>query len=73
MIQVQVTFGNKTVYFDPLNGKSPSSNTIEGVIELLSAREDIADKETVIEDFKKQAAVLIQQMKTGGYSNTQIG
>lgn len=72
--RVQITFGNKTVYFDPLNGKSPSSNTVEGVIEVLSAREDIAGREDVIGDFKKQAEVLIQQMKTDGYyGNTQIG
>jgi hypothetical protein len=41
---------------------------------VLSAREDIAGKETVVKDFKKQAAVLIQQMeKDGNYSHTEIG
>jgi hypothetical protein len=64
--QVTVTFGNKTVYFDPYKGKSPSSKTIDGVLEVLNNRNDIEDKEIVIENFKKQAIALLQQMKKDG-------
>jgi hypothetical protein len=72
--QVNVTFGNKTIYFDPKDGKSPSSRTIEGVIEVIAARKDIDDRNAVIEDFKRQAAILVQQMQKDGYhGNTKIG
>ncbi|MDR0683501.1 MAG: hypothetical protein LBG15_16935 [Dysgonamonadaceae bacterium] len=65
--QIRITFGNKTVYFDPKDGKSNSSKTVEGVLKLLAARQDIEYLETVIEEFKKQAAVLIRQMENDGY------
>jgi hypothetical protein len=61
--QVNVTFGNKTVYFDPKNGKSHSSRTIEGVLAILNGRGDIENQEAVIEDFKEQAEALLQEMK----------
>jgi protein involved in ribonucleotide reduction len=61
--QIRITFGNKTVYFDPLRGQSPSSKTVEGVVEVLAARKDIEDLETVIEEFRKQAASVVQQME----------
>lgn len=70
--QVRITFGNKTVYFDPKGGRSASSRTIEGVVEVLSARKDIDNPEAVIENFKKQAAVLIRLMEKD-YGHTQIG
>jgi hypothetical protein len=65
--QVNIAFGNKTIYFDPKDGKSPSSKTMEGVLEVLSARKDIEDRETVIKDFEKQAGILLQRMKQDGY------
>jgi hypothetical protein len=66
--QIHITFGNKTVYFDPIAGRSPSSRTAQGVLELLDNRCDIEDKETVIENFKKQVSDLIQCMEKDGYS-----
>jgi hypothetical protein len=65
--QINITFGNKTIYFDPKDGKSPSSKTMEGVIEVLSARKDIEDREIVIKDFERQAGILLQRMKQDGY------
>jgi hypothetical protein len=65
--QVNITFGNKTIYFDPLHGKSPSSKTIEGVLRVLTERKDIENKEDVIENFTKQACILVQQMEKDGY------
>jgi len=66
--QIRITFGNKTVYFDPLHGKSPFSKTLDGVIEVLQNRNDIDGKDTVIEDFKNQAVQLIGIMEQDGYS-----
>ncbi|KAA6302794.1 MAG: hypothetical protein EZS26_000964 [Candidatus Ordinivivax streblomastigis] len=65
--QVNIVFGNKTIYFDPKDGKSPSSKTMEGVLEVLSARNDIENRETVIKDFERQAGILLQRMKQDGY------
>lgn len=65
--QVTITFGNKKVYFDPKDGKSPSSKTIEGVIDLLRSRTDIEELSHVVEEFKKQASVVIKTMKKDGY------
>jgi hypothetical protein len=65
--QVNITFGNKTIYFDPKDGKSLSSKTIEGALAILGSRNDVEDKETVIENFKKQAEALIQRMQKDGY------
>jgi hypothetical protein len=61
--RIQISFGNKTVYFDPKNGKTDSSKTIAGVVEVLSVRKDIEDLEKVVEEFRKLAANLIQQME----------
>ena len=70
--QVHITFGNKTVYFDPKNGKSSSSKTIEGVLNVLIERQDIDNLESVIAGFKKQAFSLIEQMEKD-YGYTKIG
>ena len=70
--QVHVTFGNKTVYFDPKNGKSPSSKTVDGVLNVLTERKDIDNQESVIANFKKQAFSLIEQMEKD-YGYTKIG
>lgn len=65
--QVIVAFGNKTVYFDPKDGRSPSSKTIDGVVELLSQRRDIDSREEVINDFRRQAKALLRRMDADGY------
>jgi hypothetical protein len=61
--QVTITFGNKTIYFDPVDGKSSSSKTIEGVVEILRERQDIADLDSVIKEFKTLANELIARMQ----------
>ncbi len=65
--QVTISFGNKTIYFDPKDGKSPSSRTLDGVIELLNSRTDIENLPQVIEEFSKEAAAIINTMKKDGY------
>jgi hypothetical protein len=65
--QVIITFGNKTFYYDPVDGKSPSSRTMEGVLKLLESRNDIEDLEEVIADFRKHARVIKEAMSRDGY------
>ena len=65
--QVTVTFGNKTVFFDPKDGKSASSRTLAGVIKLLREREDIENPEFVIEDLTKQAKQVVKRMQNDGF------
>nr|WP_229095530.1 hypothetical protein [Alistipes sp. D31t1_170403_E11] len=69
--QVTVTFGNKKIFFDPKDGRSINSRTIEGVAAVLDARPDIADKEQVIAAFRKQALSLVRNMETDGYIYVQ--
>lgn len=66
--QVLVHFGGKTVYFDPLHGKTSSSRTKEGVLAALNKRNDIADQNIVISDFIDRADELIRQMHEDGYT-----
>lgn len=67
LYQVKISFGNKTIYFDPKDGNSPSSRTVDGVIKALTVRNDIEDLEEVIREFKAQAKELTHRMKTDGY------
>lgn len=62
-----MAFGNKTVYFDPKDGKSASSKTIEGVLKLLGNRKDIEDRDLVMADFKKQALRLLKRVEDDGF------
>jgi len=67
--QVNVHFGSKTIYFDPVNGKSRLSRTKAGVIEVISLRNDIKDIPLVIEEFSKHADHLIKIMKEHNLTN----
>ncbi|MCC8198803.1 MAG: hypothetical protein LIP06_09595 [Tannerellaceae bacterium] len=66
--KVTATFGHKTVYYDPLDGKSSASNTLQGALDELESRKDLANKEQVIADFKRQAIILQQRMQEDGYN-----
>lgn len=69
--RVVINFGGKknykTIYFDPLKGKTSSSRTKEGVLEILNKRNDIANLNGVISDFLDRADELIRQMEEDGY------
>ena len=70
--RVTIHFGNKTVYFDPLRGNTPSSQTVAGVISLLQRRTDIENIEGVINGFKTAAAKLLRRMADDGLSTPAI-
>lgn len=65
--RIKVVFGLKKIYFDPLWGKTPSSRTLQGVLEELNGRQDLADSDQVISDFIDQANALLNRMQEDGY------
>lgn len=65
--QVTVSFGNKTVFFDPKDGKSASSRTLSGVIKLLRERDDVENISEAIEALTQQAIMLVRRMESDGY------
>ena len=66
-----VTFGNKTIYLDPKDGKSAMSRTLDGVLPVLKERKDIIENhEEVTADFIKQAQELIRRFEQDGYIYT---
>ncbi len=69
--QVTVTFGNKTIYFDPKDGKSPSSRTIEGVSRVIAERDDILNKDGVLDRFRVDAKALVALMVRDGLISGQ--
>lgn len=64
---VEVKFGNKTIIFDPLDGRKDSVRTIDGVIEVLQYRKDIKDLLQVIDDFQKTANIVMTAFKNDGH------
>lgn len=65
--RIEIIFGHKHVHFDPKDGRKDSYRTIDGVVELLSKRVDLLDKEKVIADFKSRARLVLEQMRADGY------
>ncbi|WP_289764521.1 hypothetical protein [uncultured Duncaniella sp.] len=65
--KVTVTFGNKTIYFDPKCGKTAMSKTIDGVLSILKERKDIRNLDGVIEDFTREAQALVRRFTQDGF------
>ncbi|MFI3286139.1 MAG: hypothetical protein R3Y08_05735 [Rikenellaceae bacterium] len=63
---IKITFGNRVIYFDPICGKSPKSKTVNGVVAVLREREDIEDKEHLIDKFINESANLISRILLDG-------
>lgn len=65
--KVIVQFGNRKFYYDPMHGGSSASRTMNGVIESLKARPDLANIDLVIEDFTKHAKHLQETAALHGF------
>lgn len=65
--QIKIIFGNKTIYYDPKDGKTKSSKTIEGVLKVIDKRDDLFKKERVMERFVQEALILHDIMNADGY------
>ena len=70
LYKITVSFGNKTIYLDPKDGKSAMSRTLDGVLPILKERKDIENHKEVIADFIKQVQELIRQFEQGEYIYT---
>lgn len=68
--KVEVKFGNKRIVFDPQYGNDPCRKTVNGVLEILNQREDIRDKEQVIDAFLRSANMVDALYKD--YRNHQL-
>ncbi len=64
--RIVVRFGMKAIFFDPLCGRTPSSNSLEGVLYVLEQREDLANKEEILRTFVEEAGKLLDQMSRDG-------
>lgn len=64
---VEVKFGNKTIIFDPLDGRKETVRTINGVISQLEYRKDIKNLLQVIEDFRKTANIVLTAFQNDGH------
>lgn len=65
--QIRITFGHKTIYFDPKDGNSPSSRTVAGVEDVLRARKDLDEIEDVIAKFRAATTELLEKIEQDGY------
>lgn len=65
--QIRITFGHKTIYFDPKDGNSPSSRTVAGVEDVLRERKDLDEIEDVIAKFRAAATELLEKIEQDGY------
>ena len=64
--KICIKFGNKNIFFDPLNGRTPSSSTIKGVIDVLMSRDDIENKSEILNSFFEEANKLVDRMTRDG-------
>lgn len=60
---VEVKFGNKTIKFDPMDGRKDSVRSISGVLNVLKYRKDIKNLLQVLEDFENAANIVLTQYK----------
>lgn len=69
--RVSVKFGNKTIIYDPMDGRKDSVKTIEGVAAILEARKDIKDLTNVIYSFRRSANILLTTFEEDGHYVTK--
>lgn len=60
---VEVKFGNKTIKFDPMDGRKESVRTVNGVLDVLRHRKDIKNILQVLDDFSNAANMVLTQFK----------
>lgn len=70
LYQVTVSFGNKTIYFDPINGGGYSSRNVDGVIQVLREQDEIANMEEVLHIFTECSTQLLERLKEDGHTLT---
>lgn len=56
--KASVRFGNKTIVYDPQYGRDDSVKTVEGALGILERRNDIRDKQKVVDSFLQAANIV---------------
>jgi hypothetical protein len=64
--KIEIKFGNKTILFDPVDGRKESVRTIPGVRAILEKRMDIKDLQQVVYDFLEQVDILMKYYERDG-------
>lgn len=65
--RVEVSFGNKTIIYNPMDGVNDNVKTISGVVGVLTSRKDINNQMEVIAKFEKSANILLTVYEQDGY------
>lgn len=65
--QVVVKFGNKTIQFDPKDGRKDSVKKIADCRRILETRVDVRDLPQVLEDFEEATYNLIRKYEQDGF------
>lgn len=63
MYQVEVSFGNKVIRFDPFRGKKESVKSLPACLAVLEKRCDVQDLMYIVESFNEAAIELVGQLK----------
>lgn len=61
--QVEVSFGNKVIRFDPFRGQKESVKSLPACLAVLEKRCDVKDLMSIVENFNIAAIELIDQLK----------
>lgn len=61
--QVEVSFGNKTIRFDPFHGQKETVKSLPACLAMLEKRCDVRNLLYVVDNFKTAAIELVEQMK----------
>lgn len=64
---VTVRFGNKTIVFDPKDGRKESIRSLAAVKSLLEKRVDIRNVTQVVEDFMEAASDVLRKFEQDGF------
>ena len=64
---VEVKFGNKTIRFDPFNGKKESVKSLAACKSVLEKRIDVKDLMQVVEDFERAANNILRLLDKDKY------
>lgn len=69
---VEVKFGNKTIRFDPFNGRKESIKHLSACKAILEKRVDVKDLIQVVEDFEKAANNIVDLMEADRYRKRKL-
>ena len=66
LYKIEIKFGNKTILYDPVDGRKDCVRTIGGVKKILEKRMDLMNLPQVVEDFLAAASILVRRLENDG-------